>query len=81
MSIRTKIKIMEKIMLGELIKLIKESYIKSKDSICQNCVYNMGFNGKFYDCVYSDYVEVLYEDDGSEFQTKIIKCDRYKGGD
>ena len=62
----------------ELLTKAYESYEKSKDSICKDCLYVMPFNGKYYGCIYSDYVTVEYEDDGSMFHTKIIKCDRYK---
>lgn len=57
--------------------LLLKSYEKSKESICKDCLGNEGFNGEFYDCSNTYNVTVEYEDDGTMFHTKIIKCTHY----
>jgi len=59
-----------------------KAFEKGKDSICQDCKNNAGFNGEFYNCEKPNNVRVKYERDNALFYAKIIKCsgfDKLKG--
>jgi len=72
-------------MNDELLRKIRLSYDseyieKSKKSICQYCINNLGFNGELYECQVANNnlnFEVAYKREGV-FHSEIISCQEYE---
>jgi hypothetical protein len=53
---------------------------KAKQSICQDCVWNLGFKEDFYECKQANDgvpFEVEYKREGV-FHTEIVKCEKFR---
>ena len=71
----------EKLEIEFKLGLDPEYINKSKESICKDCIHNLGFNKQFYDCEkaalnFGFDLVVYYKEEGM-FHSQIIKCNEY----
>jgi len=59
------------------LKIDPEYINKAKESICKDCIHNVGFGHEFYLCDIGMLVKVKYKKEGI-FHTEITECDHYE---